>query len=80
MAWSWVWGDKKPPVKKVEVETLNEDVPKRVTLVGVKMDIALEHPIDKNAVPVMLDAKMQFLLKEGNTVKEARITNIEVLS
>ena len=80
MPWNWVWGEKKAPIKKIEVETINEDIPKKVTILGVKMHIALEHPLDKQPVAQMLDTSMQFLMKEGNTVQQAQITDVEVLS
>lgn len=80
MPWSWVWGEKKAPIKKVEVETVNTELPKSVTRLGVRVEIELEHPDHLSAFATVLDSKLQFVLPEGNTVKSGRITDIEVLS
>jgi|DEB0MinimDraft_3_1074331.scaffolds.fasta_scaffold226664_3 hypothetical protein len=80
MPWSWVWGEKKAPVKKVEVETVNTELPKTVTRIGVRVEIDLEHPTGLSAFATVLDSKLQFVLPDGNEVKSGSITDIEVLS
>ena len=80
MPWSWVWGEKKAPIKTVEVETLHTEVPKDTTRLSIRAEIELEHPSHLSAFATIVDSKLQFVLPDGNEVKSGSITHIEVLS
>jgi len=80
MSMSWVWGEKKKPIKNVEVETKNIPKPRKDTRLSLRVEIDVNHPENIKAVAAVLDSKIQFIMNEGINVHSARIMSIDVQS
>ena len=80
MSWDWVWGDKKPEKKKMKVE--NESIPleRKNTKLSVSFEVDVEHPITMTGFGAINEAYITFHLPEGAEVKEASLTQVDVLS
>lgn len=76
----WIWGEKKKPLKKAEVETINIPKPRKDTRLSIRVEIDVNHPDNVTAFAAVLDSKIQFVMSEGVNVHSARIMNIDVLS
>jgi hypothetical protein len=80
MAMNWVWGEKKKPLKKAEVETINIPSPRKETRLSIRVEIDVNHPETVTAFAAVLDSKLQFIMPESVNVHTAKIMNIDVLS
>ena len=80
MSLSWVWGEKKKPLKTAEVETINIPKPRKDTRLSIRVEVDINHPENITAVAALLDSKLQFIMTEGVNVHSARIMDIDVQS
>lgn len=81
MSLGWIWGEKKKgQLKEAEVETINSPVLKKDTRVSVKLELNINHPIEKSLVSSLVDSKITFLLPDGFHVQSCRVQDIDILS
>jgi len=80
MSWNWVWGDKTPEKKKVKVENKSIPLERKNTKLSVSFEVEVDHPITMTGFGAINEAYITFHLPEGAEVKEAAMTQVDVLS
>ena len=80
MSWNWVWGDKKPEKKKVEVVTKSIPLERKDSKLSVTFEVDINHPVTMTGFGAINEAYITFHLPEGAEVKEASMTQVDVLS
>lgn len=80
MSWNWVWGDKQPEKKKMQVENKSIPLERKITKLSVNFEVEVDHPITMTGFGAINESYITFHLPEGAEVKEASMTKVDVLS
>jgi len=81
MSLGWIWGEKKKgPLTEAEVETINAPTLKKDTRVAVKLELDINHPIEKTVLAPLIDSRITFTLPDGYHVQACRVQDIDILS
>ncbi len=80
MAMNWVWGEKKKPLKEIEVETVNIPKPRKDTRLSIRIEVDVNHPENIKAFGAIMNSQMQFIAPENVNIHSARIMDIDVQS